>query len=200
LYYFCARSIPGVKSNPPLLNSGCDRARRRAAGFSAIELLVVLAVIAILAALALPSFKTVVTRYRVRNAVADLRATIYYARSEAFRRGGGVTLRKATAAGCAAPKAKQWRCGWTVFADDNLDGKADPGEQVLQSTAAPDGVDVEFTADLSYLKLNRWGESDFGAFGIMVGPAGSADAAEATTLCMSAGGRLKTLTGARGCS
>ena len=79
-----------------------------------------------------------VSRYRVRTAVGDFTATIYFARSEAIQRGGGVVLRKATQAGCLAPEANNWSCGWLVFADLNGNGTYDPNvDQLLQSTPAP---------------------------------------------------------------
>ncbi|MEJ8856616.1 GspH/FimT family pseudopilin [Variovorax robiniae] len=169
-------------------------------GFTAIELLIVVMVVAILATLALPSFNSVVARYRVRTAVEDVTATIYFARSEAIKRGGGVVLRKSTQAGCSAPEAKNWSCGWMVYADLNGNGTYEPNaDQLLQSTPAPRGVAVSNNNGTSYLRLNQWGEiSGMGALGVVIGPAGNADAAKKTFLCLSAGGRLQT--GAGDCS
>lgn len=61
-------------------------------GFTAIELMVVVSIVAILAALATPSFTPLIERWRVRSAAEDLTSTIYYARSEAIKRGGGITV------------------------------------------------------------------------------------------------------------
>ena len=54
------------------------------AGFTAIELLVTVSVVAILAALAAPSFKPLIDRWRVRNALESMQSTLFLARSEAI--------------------------------------------------------------------------------------------------------------------
>ena len=73
-------------------------------GFTAIELMVVIAIVAILATLAAPSFNPLIERWRVRSASEDLTSTLYFARSEAIKRGGGVTI-DATGG---------WNLGWKV--------------------------------------------------------------------------------------
>ena len=61
-------------------------------GFTAIELMVVVSIVAILAALAAPSFTPLIERWRVRSAIEHLTSTLYFARSEAIKRGGGITI------------------------------------------------------------------------------------------------------------
>src|SRR5256885_11314686 len=68
---------------------------RRRKGFTTLELMVVVAILAILTALAAPSFTPLMERWRVRQVAEDLQATIYFARSEALKRGGNVTIAKA---------------------------------------------------------------------------------------------------------
>ena len=175
--------------------------RRRATGYTAIELLVAISVVAVLAALALPSYKSVIARYRVRTTVEDLKATLYFTRSEAFRRGGRVTLRKASAANCAAPADENWSCGWIVFSDDNGNGRLDQGEEPLQASRVPMGTRVfNSSKGVEFMTTTRWGEfNGIGAFGFKVVPADSTVAALNTVLCISAGGRLRTATGAASC-
>ena len=61
-------------------------------GFTAIELMVVVAIVAVLAALAGPSFTPMIERWRVRQTAEALQSSIYLARSEAIKRGGGITI------------------------------------------------------------------------------------------------------------
>ena len=78
-------------------------------GFTAIELLVVVAIVAILAALAAPSFTPLIERWRVRQATENLVSTIHFARSEAIKRGGGITI-DATGG---------WNTGWKITHTEN---------------------------------------------------------------------------------
>jgi type IV fimbrial biogenesis protein FimT len=56
--------------------------------------MVVVAIIAVLAALAGPSFTPLIERWRVRDAAETLTSSIYYARSEAIKRGGNIIIIK----------------------------------------------------------------------------------------------------------
>ena len=83
---------------------------RRMRGFTLLEVMVVVAIIAVLAALAGPSFTPLIERWRVRQAVENLQSTLFYARSEAIKRGGNVSIRKtANGDGCTNASANtQW--------------------------------------------------------------------------------------------
>ena len=76
-----------------------------AAGFTLVELLVVVAVISIFLAFAGPSLSGMVATQQVRNASYDLHATLNVARSEALTRNAAVTV---------TPTAGDWALGWTV--------------------------------------------------------------------------------------
>jgi type IV fimbrial biogenesis protein FimT len=58
-------------------------------GFTAIELMVTVAILAVLAGIAAPSFNPIIERWRVRQVSEELQSTLYFARSEAVKRGGG---------------------------------------------------------------------------------------------------------------
>jgi type IV fimbrial biogenesis protein FimT len=64
--------------------------RRRALGFTAIELMVVLVVAAILLIVAAPSFVSALEKRRLEGAGAELAADIQFARSEAVQRNAAV--------------------------------------------------------------------------------------------------------------
>ena len=170
-------------------------------GFTAIELIVFVSIVGILAALAAPSFRTVIENYRVRRATEDLVSTIYLARAEGIKRGGGVVLRKAGAANCSgATQIEQWDCGWFVFVDSNGNKLIDPGEETIQTAPAATGVSITFTLHNALASVDRWGQfSGAGAFGFIVRPSGNTSAASTTALCMSSGGRLATRKGVTSC-
>ncbi len=115
------------------------------AGFSAIELMVAVAIVAILAALAAPSFTPLLERWRVRQAVENMTSTLYYARSEAIKRGGRVGIQKVAQGtnGCKlASTNEEWGCGWFVFVDSDDNGKWKSGEEILQTTTTPTNTNL----------------------------------------------------------
>src|SRR5947207_8578310 len=63
-----------------------------AAGFTAIELLVVVSIVGVLAAIAGPSFAPLIASQRASSAATDLYVALATARSEATKRNADVTL------------------------------------------------------------------------------------------------------------
>lgn len=175
---------------------------RRSCGFTGVELLVVVGTVAILAALAIPSFIGTLERYRVRRAVEALTATIYYARTEAIRRGGHVTLRKDTPQGCATETGRLWDCGWTVFVDVDENGTFNAAtDTVLQTSGIPAGTSIVQSQNKAYIKMDRWGEmAGLSALSFSVQSKTGASANHVTAICISAGGRLRTLPGESACT
>lgn len=177
--------------------------RHRGAGFTAIELMVVVAIVAILAALAMPSFRDVVDRYRVRQATEDLSALLYQARAEAIKRGGRITVRKANSGDCSTGSAGDWSCGWFVFVDADEDGVLDAGEEELQRSPEPRGVNVKFVLSTgrSFMQGDAWGQfGGMGGFSFELKPRGNPNIDLQMHLCMSSGGRLRMLKGSALCS
>lgn len=178
-------------------------------GFTAIELMVTVAILAVLAGLAAPSFNPIIERWRVRQVSEELQSTFYFARSEAIKRGGNVTiLRSDEGGGCTAvgTDTSLWSCGWIVFADLDNDGEQDSGEDTLQTAPAPNKVNVQFTntsdAKLTDpIKVDRWGRfSSTNAaidFAFRLTPK-SGSAASASSICVSSSGRIKRLDSATG--
>lgn len=156
-------------------------------GFTAIELMVTVAIVAVLAALAAPSFSSLIERWQVRQAAEDLRSTIYFARSEAIKRGGNVSF---------AANASGWAVGWGVTS----------GADTLQQTANSNGVGVTVTAGgaaQTSFDVTRWGMlaltgTDAAvASTILVTPKGKdATSPNAALLCVGVAGRIEAKYGA----
>ncbi|MGB7754939.1 MAG: GspH/FimT family pseudopilin [Salinisphaera sp.] len=84
-------------------------------GFTLLELMVTLAVAAVLLTIAIPSYRSVVTRNSLASNVNDLVGSLNYARSEAVSRGTTVYV-------CASQNQIScrndgiWSGGWIVYA------------------------------------------------------------------------------------
>jgi type IV fimbrial biogenesis protein FimT len=79
---------------------------QRKRGFTAIELMIVLTIVGILAVLAVPSFRDLIVRMRIKNAASDLHTSLWFARSEAIKRNAAMVVRPVNAA--------DWSQGWSV--------------------------------------------------------------------------------------
>lgn len=152
-------------------------------GFTAIELMVVVAIVAVLAALAGPSFTPMIERWRVRQTAEALQSSIYLARSEAIKRGGGITI-DATGG---------WDQGWRVTHTQGATTTP------LQEVPAPNQVAFEQQpTDKASTKLfvDRWGMVSTTSNGaatttnFLIYPAGKSGSSDAIRLCISAGGRI----------
>jgi len=154
---------------------------RTSHGFTAIELMVTVAIVAILAALAGPSFTPLIERWRVRDAAETLTSTLYLARSEAIKRAGGITI-DATGG---------WNTGWKITHTQN--GVTTD----IKVTAAPNKTSIAQSNSKTLLYVDRWGmlsESNGGAANAMdfvLFPEGKTQTDNAALrLCTTIGGRI----------
>ena len=124
----------------------------RAAGFTVIELLFVVALLAVLLSIGAPGLQTMVTNNRISTAAGDLMTDLTFARATAISRsqrvGVCVSSDQATCTGSS------WTQGWIVYMDANSNGNLDAGETLvrvheelagaLTVTPTPDTVTVVF--------------------------------------------------------
>lgn len=147
-------------------------------GFTAIELMVVVAIVAVLAALAGPSFTPMIERWRVRQTAEALQSSIYLARSEAIKRGGGITI-DATGG---------WDQGWRVTHTQ--------GATTTELQVVPAPSNVALTQAALQLFVDRWGMVSTNNNGaatttnFLIYPTGKSGSSNAIRLCISAGGRI----------
>ena len=169
--------------------------------------MVVVAIVAILAALAGPSFAPLIERWRVRDAAETLTSSLYYARSEAIKRGGNIIIQANT--------GTDWSTGWHVFFDADNDATQDacvvsdtPNECDLQVTPAPTRLTLNLIDTTGSISVDRWGMLSHtgGAttapsnmfFELMPKDKTLSDAS-AARLCAGAGGRIARKKGSEAC-
>jgi type IV fimbrial biogenesis protein FimT len=111
---------------------------RTARGFTLVELLIVVTLVGILAALAAPSFNETILTQRVKSTSFDFIASLSYARGEAIKRNGSVTI---------APLGGDWASGWEITAA----GVADP----LKSQPAAANITIDGPANIVYGRSGR---------------------------------------------
>lgn len=90
--------------------------KRRAAGFTLLEMMVVVSIMGILVAFALPSFGWLTASTKVKNASTELYLTLLRARSESVKRNRGVAVV------ATSGDEDHWEGGWRVIADSDNDG------------------------------------------------------------------------------
>ncbi len=124
----------------------------RSFGFVLAELVIVLAILAGLAVTTFPAFSYWRARDRLQTYAQNLLATLSYARSEAIKRGGPVTVCRADENGTACRKSAQvcranargtladdWGCGYAVLAD-STSYEGERMQQTLRVQAPLEGV------------------------------------------------------------
>lgn len=171
--------------------------RKQASGFTLVELLVTIAVLGVLTALAAPSFTGLMESWRVRQATEALQSTLYFARSEAIKRGGNVVIQKLdNHSSCTTGNSKEWHCGWYICHDTDDNGSCAATEPVLQHIQASGQVQVNRTSNGATIQFSRWGSVKGSFLGFNLIPKETSNCQTAARgLRMSSGGRIRIVKG-----
>ena len=124
----------------------------RQTGFTALELMVTMAVVAILLATAVPSFKNYGWNLRMKTAMDVLQTDLNLARSRAITHNIQTVICPATASDdCSG--ISDWKSGWIVFTDLNADTRRQEGEPLLKHAGAVEFLDITSSRARSYLRF-----------------------------------------------
>lgn len=116
--------------------------RTKSAGFTLIELMIVLVIASVLIGIAIPSFRTMVQNNRMTSQVNEMSGALQFARMEAVKRGNGVRL--------SARDGAAWASGIVVWQDANANNVFNAGEELrfwepISSTQTLISTNVTFT-------------------------------------------------------
>ncbi len=146
-------------------------------GFSLIELIIVVVLIGVMVVMAIPSYSDFIANQRARTNAQTLLGTLMYARSEAIKINGNVSV---TAAGGG------WNAGWTISR----------GATVVKSQDALTGVTITEGAGANVVTYNGRGRLT-GANAISFSVCDTSNLAQKRTVDVDPSGRPKvTLAGA----
>jgi type IV fimbrial biogenesis protein FimT len=111
--------------------------RSACAGFTAVEMMVVVALVAILTMVAAPYMGDMVKRQRLRTASFDVFSSLTLARSEAIKRNVNVTM---------TPAASGWLGGWSV---------TDANGNVVHTQSAMEGFGITGPDSVTFNSAGR---------------------------------------------
>jgi type IV fimbrial biogenesis protein FimT len=113
--------------------------RGSTAGYTIVELMVVVTIAAIILAYGIPSYNSVLSQNRMASEINDLASAMDLARSSAIRQGVNVTICASTNPTSTTPPpscsgSSSWNTGWIVFTDiaSNQTYSASAGDTLLQ--------------------------------------------------------------------
>lgn len=150
---FCQR-----RTHPPHDYQSAKARQTSTGGFSAVELLVVLAIAGILATIAVPSFQALMQGNRISGEIGSLVDDLQFARAEALRTGQFVSICASSDQRNCNVGSGDWRSGWIVFSDAGNNRTVDSTDTILRVRAAFTNTDTFQSSPVTAaLTFNRTG-------------------------------------------
>jgi len=122
---------------------------RQQAGFTLIELMIVVIVVSILLAIAAPSFYTVIQENKIRTQASRIVSSLNLARSTAAKENITATLCASSDAATCTGDTSHFKEGWLVYADRDGSGTLTSSSDELVRTykGLPDSYILELKID-----------------------------------------------------
>lgn len=115
--------------------------RPRFHGYTLIELVITTALLAILIQVAIPEMSGLLSAWQRDRATRSITDHLALARSEAIRWSRRVVMCSSLdGLNCAPGTTKNWRSGWIVFQDLNVNGQFDAPDKLIAASQGPDGI------------------------------------------------------------
>lgn len=137
-----------IHSKSTLIGKRFNNMKKNKAGFTFLELMVVVAIMGIIATMASPSYRRLVQGNAVKRASSELESSFSTARIKAYSSGRPSTLCPVADITAEASSSASSAClddwdkltntdtsGWIVFQDSNKDNRIDNGETIYKRTA-----------------------------------------------------------------
>jgi type IV fimbrial biogenesis protein FimT len=108
--------------------------QKQIAGFTLVEVMVVISIVAVLASFALPSMRQFVVKTKISGIANDIVGSLNFARSEALRRGQTVIVcPRANPTSQICGNTADWANGWIVCADkSSTSNRCSAGDDFLR--------------------------------------------------------------------
>jgi type IV fimbrial biogenesis protein FimT len=162
---------------------------KKITGFTLVELMITLAVGIIILGVGIPAFTGMMASNRATGYANEFIGSLRLARSEAVKRGEGVTVCASNGANTACSD-DNWQNGWLVFTDPDDDRTYTAGtDTLIRVWQAPEG-DVSFNAAPNSIRFLASGERS-GAVGDFAFQLSGCSGNQARTISISRLGRAE---------
>lgn len=121
-------------------------------GFTALELMVTMAVIAILLSAGVPALRDYTWNQRMQAAIDTLQSDLKLARGRAIGLNAQTVICPAASADDCSGQSR-WQDGWIVFADLNNDRRRQTGEPLFRRAGATEQLVISSSASRSFLRF-----------------------------------------------
>lgn len=163
-------------------------------GFTLLELMITVFIAILLTAIGIPSFMGLIRDSRMTTNTNDFLTALSYARSEAATRNTTVTIQSKSGTNL------DWKDGWDVYIDADVDSTVDPGELLKTHDALPNGYSLTannavFDSQIEYLPSGLISTNINGTFHLCL----DNDASTARSVVINSLGRARIARGL-GCS